>query len=293
MSVFAVSTIDKGEIFADPQGTVTITDRVLVRCSNLNDNWLQIRAGCPQFMKWRPHPTQFGFYVNQFRPIQRQHTGNWECQVDYINTILPDPLGEPAVIGEVKTMTIPGATLVDWQNNPILNTAGEPPEPFDFPEQVIVFPVSKNVGGLPGWAFDFECCINEDQVKIGNIACGPLTCMIRNVTISAEDTSGPIAFRTVTCEVWKRKSKWQEIWPSRGFNQLVRIPQGGLVPGGIAQKTTYQLRPIVDDSGENIKEPQFLDKNGAWIQNPTPQQIFMITTQLYPSIGFTGLFPLQ
>ena len=44
--------------------------------------------------------------------------------------------------------------------------------------------------------------------------------------------------------------------------------------------------------GERPQEPQFLDRDGRWIEDPTPADIALITTQLYPAINFTNYFPL-
>ena len=157
-----------------------------------------------------------------------------------------DPLSIPSRIGEVKSFTIPGATLVDWQNKPILNTAGEPPEPFDKPEQVLAYPLIKNIPGLGDWLFDFESVINADAVRLGSKICEPKTLMIRQVTVSDEQTQGDIKYRTATLELWRRKSQWVEIWPSRGFTQLVTVPQLTWVGDGqgFEEVDVKQRRPI-------------------------------------------------
>ena len=281
MGVLRYSTIDKGEI---QDGTLTM--RLLAACSSLDDSVMVLRRDLAQFQKWQPHPTEPGFFVDQFRATQRQHTPNWECQVDYIDTIQRDPLAIPARIGEVKSFTIPGATLVDYRGAPIVNTAGDLVEPFDKPEQVLCYPIIKNIPGLGDWLFDFESCINADAVRLGSKMCDPKTLMIRQVTVSDEQTQGDISYRTATLELWRRKSKWVEVWPSRGFYQIVKGDEG------ISRDRTGKgKRPIiVANSVPN--EPGFLDANGAWIQNPTLADLYLITTQIYPEINFTNYFPL-
>ena len=246
MGVLRYSTVDKGEISTDASGKSTITLRVLVFCDSPDDSIGVLRRDLPFFQKWQPHPTEGRFYVEQSRFTQRPKTANWEGQIDYTDTIDQDPLSIPSRIGEVKSFTIPGATLVDWQNKPILNTAGEPPEPFDKPEQVLAYPLIKNIPGLGDWLFDFESVINADAVRLGSKICEPKTLMIRQVTVSDEQTQGDIKYRTATLELWRRKSQWVEIWPSRGFTQLVTVPQLTWVGDGqgFEEVDVKQRRPI-------------------------------------------------
>jgi hypothetical protein len=106
-----------------------------------------------------------------------------------------------------------------------------------------------------------------------------------------------VQYRTATMELWRRKSKWLEIWPSRGFNQLaapdptfITSSTGQQVPNAATKK---KVRLPILENGERPSEAKFLDKNGKWIQDPTPDQIVLITSQLYPAINFAGYFPIK
>ncbi len=293
MGVLRFSTIDKGEVYVDGTGKGTVTLRLFVMCSSPDDSLSVLRRDLAQYQKWQPHPSEPKFYVDQFRAIQRPHTANWEAQVDYIDTIEKNPLEIPARIGEVKSFTIPGGTLVDYQGNPIINTAGEPPEPFYKPEQIIAFPIIKNIPDLGDWLFDFESVLNQDSIRLGSKNCDPLTVMIRQITVSDTQEQGDIQYRTATMELWRRKSKWVEKWPSRGFNEVVSdaspfVSKKTGKPSAVAKSR----RPILVN-GERATEPQFLDQKGRWIAEPTLDQICMITTQIYPAINFSGYFPLK
>ncbi|MFO1046042.1 MAG: hypothetical protein U0941_30050 [Planctomycetaceae bacterium] len=292
MGVIKFDTIDRGEVYTDNSGKSTLTHRMLIQCSSLDDSISVLRRDLPQFQRWQPHQTEPGFRVDQFRATQRPHSPWWEAQVDYIDTLQKNPLEIPARIGEIKSFTIPGSTLVDHQNKPILNAAGEPPEPFDKPEQIIAFPIIFNIPNLGDWLFDFESCINQDSIRLGSKSCDPLTVMIRQVTVTDTQEADDIEYRTATLECWRRKSKWVEYWPNRGFNERIKgtdIPFHDATAAGLGANDSV-LRPILID-GERPSEPQFLDKDGKWIKNPTLDQIVIIATQLYPAISFASQFP--
>jgi hypothetical protein len=121
--------------------------------------------------------------------------------------------------------------------------------------------------------------------------------MIRQVTVSDEVEQGDFTYRTATLELWRRKSKWQEVWPSRGFNQRVTVPVNSPFINVLTQQPDstqkQKLLSPITINGERPTEPQFLDKDGKWIREPTLSQVVFITTQLYPAINFAGYFPIK
>lgn len=295
MSVIDWDIDDSGDI-QTRNGVSQIRLRGLAICSSLDDSITALRIGLSQFQRWQPHNTEPGFYVEDFEAVQRKHTARWDFTVTYTDARIKDPLAIPARIGEIKSFKQDGATILEWNNTPILNTAGEPPEPFPKPEQIIVYPFIKNIPpDPPDWLLDFESCINADSVRIGSKICEPKTALINAITISDEQEQGDIKYRTATVEVWRRKSKWIEYFPSRGYNELVTVidqptNESG-IGSGFTKKTKKILRPILIN-GEPPDKPQFLDADGKWIKEPTPDQIKIITAQLYPAISFNA-FPLK
>lgn len=292
MSVIDFDVYDRGQVRTGRDGVSQIRVKVRARCSSLDDSLTSLRIGMPMYQRWQPHPTEQGFYVDDFQGDQQTNGFYWDCVVTYTDGAIKDPLQEPATIGEVKTFKLDAATIVDWQNKPILNTAGEPPEPFNKPEQIVVYPIIKNIPGLQDWLLEFESCINADAVRVGSFVCPPKTVLINSIVISEENTQGDKPYRRCVVELWRRKSQWLEIFPSRGFNQLVqrtRITQNrhGTMVGSIVK----ELQPITQN-GQPLDKPAFLDKDGKWIKDPTPDQIVMLTAQLYPAIPFNQ-FPLK
>lgn len=295
MGVVDWDLIDQGEI-QQRGGASQIRLRGIAFCSSLDDSINALRIGLSQFQRWQSHPTEPGFYVEDFEATQRKHTPRWEFTVTYTDQVTKDPLAIPARIGEIKSFKLDGATVLDWNNTPILNTAGEPPEPFSKPEQIIVFPFIKNIPpDQPDWLLDFESCINSDVVRIGSKVCDPLTALINAITISEVQEQGDTQYRTATVEVWRRKGKWLEYFPSRGFNEKVTVIDQAVnsngVGSGFTKKTKTVLRPILIN-GEPPDKPQFLDADGKWLKDPTPDQIKILTAQIYPAISFNA-FPLK
>lgn len=293
MSVIDHDVYDYGELDAE-EGNGEIVIRGLLFCSSPDDSMAEVQVGMAQYQYPQPHPTAAGYYVKKFQAIQRKFTSRWDFTVTYTNQIVKNPLNEPATIGEIKSVTIPGATILDANNSVICNTAGEPVEPFDMPETLIAYPISKNIAGLGDWLLNFERCINSDTVRLGSFVCDPLTLLINSIQISAENTQGNITYRTATIEVWRRKSKWLEIFPSRGFNEKVKtsdLASQNALPAGSKTSNSTFLSPIIVN-GQKPDTAQFLDKNGKWVQNPTPSKVVILTAQLYPAIQFSA-FPLQ
>lgn len=284
---------DRGEVQVGRDGVGQIRDKLRARMSSRSDSLTALRAGLAQLQRWQPHPTEPGFMVDQFQGTQQSSGFYWDCTVTYTDDKPKDPLQIPAVIGEVKSFKMDGATILEWDNKPILNTAGEPVEPLSKPEQIVVYAIKRNIPDLQDWLFNFESCINADVVRLGSFSCDPKTLMINSIGISEENESGDTKYRTATIEVWRRKSKWLEYFPSRGYHEIADIPSPFINKDSQKPDTTKKgLRPILI-AGATPDRPQFLDKDGKWLgANPSPDQIVMLTKQLYPAVPF-GPFPLK
>jgi hypothetical protein len=301
MSFVAFTVTDANEVRRDSNGVATCYLRGIAKMSSLDDNLTALQVGMPSYQRFQPHPnaaahgTETTLYVSEFQAVQKKSTPFWDVQVTYTDSLTSNPLNEPAVIGEVQTFTMPSATLVDYQNNAILNTAGEPPEPFDFPERVLQIPFIKNIPAtLPTWLFAFEDCVNADAVTFpdGNIA-PPKTLLINSVKLSSINQQGDISFRTCTVELLMRKSTWEVVFPSRGFNELKTVTALKTNPttGALSYSTTKKLVPILV-KGEPPTEAQFLDLNGRWIPNPNPSDVVLLKALLQSPVPFSQ-FPLR
>lgn len=287
MSVIFYSVTDQGEVRSGANGG-SITLRGLAKTNNLDDSLSVLRRDLSQYQRWQRHKNEPGFFVDEFSATQRPHSVWWEFTANYTDQATQDPLSIPARCTGVKTITLPGATILDYQKKLILNTAGEPPEPFDKPERVMCYTFEKNVVGLPDWLLDFEDCINDDAVQLGSKTASPKTLLISSITLSDENTQGDTKYRTATIEVLKRKSTWEVIFPSRGFNQVesFRVSRTG------TGSTVKRLVPIRLNNGELPTEPQFLDRDGKWMPHPDPADVVILKAQLYQSIPYNR-FPLR
>jgi hypothetical protein len=302
MSFQTFTVTDANEVRRDSNGVATCYLRGIAKMSSINDNLTALQVGMSGYQRFQPHPnsaaygTETTLFVSEFQAVQKKHTVYWDVQVTYTDSLTSNPLNEPAVIGEIQTFTLPGATLIDYQGNAILNTAGEPPEPFDFPERIIQIPFIKNIPAspLPTWLMQFEDCVNADVVTFPDgTVCKPRTLLISSIKISAAQTQGSINFRTCTVEVLSRKTTWDVIFPSRGFNELktVKTLVSDPATGALGWTSEKRLVPMLV-KGEPPTEAQFLDLNGRWIKNPTPSQVVLLKAQLQTPVPFSQ-FPLS
>lgn len=292
MALIDFDVYDKGEVQVDKSGAGQIVMKIIAKMSSLDDSLTALRIGLSSFQRWRPHPTEPNFFVEQFRGTQKNNGYYWDCTVTYVDDQPKDPLSQPAVIGEIKSFKMDGATILEWDGKPILDTAGQPVEPLNKPEQIVVYPIKKNIAGLGDWLLDFESCINADEVRIGSKSCAPKTLLINAINISEENDSGDTPYRTATIELWRRKSQWLEIFPSRGFYEVVDIESPFVNKETKQADSKKKGLKAIKKNGEPIDKPGFLDRDGKYLENPTPDQIVMLTKQLYPAIPFNA-FPLK
>ena len=190
-NVLRYSVTDAGEVRVDASGVSTCYWRLKVEMSSLNDNETALRIGLPWYQKYQPHPnqalygTENNLYVSEFQAVQVKNTTWWDVQVTYTDELVANPLAQAAVIGEVQTYTMPAGTILDGEGNAILNTAGEPPEPFDKPERILQITIIKNVPAtIQSWLFDFEDCVNSDSVQLdAGISAEPYTLLINSIRL--------------------------------------------------------------------------------------------------------------
>lgn len=297
------SVTDANEARQDQNGIWTCTVRLKAKMASIDNNRDALVAGLPQYQRYKPHPnaknfkTEVTLFASEFEAVQIKNTVFWDVLVTYTSSLIENPLDVPAIIGELQTYTMPGGTLRNSDGEAILNTAGEPPEPFDKPQRILQIPIIKNIpADVPGWLFNWEDCTNSDAVSLPNgdspLSCAPHTLLINSIKTSAIQQMGDIKYRQMTMELLYRPSTWYQIFPSRGFNQL--ITQKVLVTnpstGAVSYSTRSQLTPILI-KGEVPTEAQFLDADGKWIQNPTPDDVVYLQELIHTEAEFSS-FPL-
>ena len=273
-----------------------IVGHVRIRCNSPDDGFSVLSRDTPTLQRWQRHPSEPGYFVAEFLPerIPYAHfdTGNgvhcwWNASVRYSNKLTENPLDEPAKL-VTRSQTISGGTILDKDGDVIMNAAGDIPTPFDKPRRVRVFTFTKNIATPQDWLFDWEGeVVNSDTVKIYSKNCTPRTLRFESVTIGERQVVNDVGFFVHTVELAYLKSTWDQVWPNRGFNQLVEEIEPFAGSSIITQRVTRK-RPIYI-LGQVPSQPQFLDADGKWIPRPTPDEIVYNTTKIYAEKPFRNL----
>ncbi|MDE2100051.1 MAG: hypothetical protein KGL39_22545 [Patescibacteria group bacterium] len=292
--------------------------------TTVKDGPLEIYRALPGLQVYAPHPKDPDALVAEWYAHELDRSiGHWVLELRYSTDVEAalNPLAVPAVI-ELDTQIREVAAIYDADGNPVLNTAGDlmtdPAPTQKLVDQTIS--ISKNIGlNLPAWVQTHPGCVNSDDVQIKGLPwpAGTLFCARRHVgpdqnvpgTTQTTSTLRATPYVTVDLELWYRADGWVELFPNRGWFQLVpkikpEFKRTTEVPG---QKplTAQQLRAAwrklpaytrqritVGPLGDFPPEPVFLDANGAAIVNPTFDDILLIRYDAYSKVAFNDL-PLR
>lgn len=286
MSVEQWSYIDEGKVRSS-RGGQEITASLRIRTTSVLDSLFVLKRDLPEFQRWQPHPDEKAFFVDEFSAEQIPYSTRWTATVRYVDTVVRNPLDEPAKLVGIRTETMPGATIVDRQGRLILNTAGDVVTPIDKPERIKVFIFEKNLPSLQEWLFDLEDVTNDGDVLIQGKPRPKQTLLLRKVEISREQEIEDVKYWPCTIEVAYRKSLWLYKFPSMGFNQLVEAPDR--TSASTANRNTIRVRQAIKIHGQAPTDPQVLDADGKWIEHPNPEDLVMLEAELYQTANFNDI----
>jgi hypothetical protein len=295
-----------------------------VYCASATDGPREIFMGRPGLTPYSPHPQDPQALVAEWFPHRLERGTNvWLLELRYSTEVdvTQNPLSMPPVITiESQIREVP--TLVDANNNPITNTAGflmtDPPPTRKLVDKI--FKCQKNVPlNLPDWTDTHPGTVNTDSVTIRGRTYDPGTLWFAAIGIGEEqnvpgstDTISTLRanpYTSVDFELWWRRDGWVELYPNRGWYELV--PKTGPkkfsnveIEGGTikAQNVRAQFRKLppyqvrrclVGPLQEFPPEPVYLDVNGQMIVNPTPADVILIAYDGYDKQTFTGVLPLK
>lgn len=286
MGVIRWGAIDEGQVRATRTGQELIVELQVI-CSSLDDTLFALKLGLPQFQRWQPHPDEPGLFVDEFSAKQEKGAPIWKATVRYVDTLERSPLDLPAVM-TVRTETLPGATVLNARGQLILNTAGDVVQPIDKPERIRVFTFRKNVPAIAEWLFDLEDAVNNSAVSLAGYVRDKSTLLLRKVEFGEPQEANDIEYVTCTTELAYRKSGWSHRYPSIGFNELV--DELDLRPGSDPTngQTIKVKRPILIN-GQPPSEPQILDAEGHWVDQPEPQDVVILSEDIYSEADLTVL----
>lgn len=280
-----------------------ITRPLTIITDNDADSLDVLKRDLPDLQRWQPHPEQPGFFVDEFSAEKVRGTvpPMWLGAVRWTDTVLRNPLDEPARLVGIRTEKLPSATDRNRHGKAILNTAGELVAPIPKNEPVRIFTFAKNVPALVEELCDYEDVVNADAVQIMGRQREPRTLLLGKVEFSAEQEQDETKFYVCSVEIAYRKSKWVHKFPSKGFSQIVQrratpaeilSDLGSQLPtiNGVAYVRERQTITLAD--GQRPQEPQMLDAEGRWIPNPTPEQIHIIEEEVLDEVSFNNLMQL-
>ena len=271
----------------------------IVLMSDVNDGPAEILKGTPKLAPYQQHPKDGQAYVAEWTP-KRIPGGNWwDLEVRYSTEVeqLGNPLTMPADITiESNLRDVPA--MFDIDGNPIVNTAGDlftdPPPTRKVVDQVIK--VSKNIGlNLPSWIQTHPGSVNADAIRVRGLIYPPGTLFFGPHAVGPENnipgqgntlsTLQSPPYTTVEWEMWYREEGWTELYPNRGYFEIVPVKKQTQTPedakaGKVRVKfPTFQYvrrRITIGPLGDYPPEPVFLDANGAAIINPTFDNIIIL-----------------
>lgn len=285
MGVRSCSIKDAGQVQTDAKKVGSIVDKYGVICTSIDDGLTVLMRDLPRLQRWQPHPRDPGYFVDRFEGKQIEFSPAWDVSVTYTNQLLKNPLAERASV-TMRSQALSSYTLVDHKGRLMLNTAGDPFEPQEKKEVIWVLSVKKNVVDFPDWLLEYPEVINTDAVRIRNRTYPPKTLAVAGVTIDDFQEENDVEFLPLTLELHYRKATWQTFVPSRGYQERYRLDSAF----GSAPEFAKRRIVLPDQSFPN--EPQLLNKDGAWLPTPRPQDVHILKFQIPEDKPFNVL-PLK
>lgn len=295
--------VDQGEANIGSDGVVTLTDNYLAICSTPRDNLRVLTRGMAGFQRGSLHPTESGLFASTFEARQEPHSGIWRVRVQYTDTP-PDeseesPLAKPIGM-TTRSTNLSAYTLTDNKGRMMLNTAGDPFEPQERKETVVIYTVTKNLSVYPGWLLTYPNSVNNDAVRIRGLTFPPKTLTLAGVSISDYQYGGKdnkVQYLTAEMELHYRRSTWKTFVPSRGLQEkylLTREEQG--LAAARAKKgekvSDFGKRRISNNKNQPTTTPYLLDKDGVAIRDPKPESVYILEFMIPDELSYSAL-PLK
>jgi hypothetical protein len=189
-----------------------------------------------------------------------------------------DPLSEPARIswsGE----NFQQVAVVDIDDNPILNSAGDPYDPplmKDFSRPVAT--IRKNIASAPAWILTSHDAINSDEFVIDGLTCEVGKAKLKRADISEWQYRNGIAYRELTLVIHFAKDGWTRKVLDAGFRRKYNDTERELI-----------TLTAEDGTPQYPSGPVPLDGSGVELTDPTPSTCVYNSHDLDESIAFSSL----
>lgn len=252
---------------------------------------------CPR--RYDPHPDDKEALANLIR-VDRSGPGNrlFDIEVEYTTDLSnfeneeeqhTDPL-DRAVKYSVSGVIYQEQALFDLDGKPFTTTTGELITDLSNTEGGCVLRGKLNTNGIPNWLIEGQSGINTTAVTVHGRRFPKHTLKFLNPQMEEEKyhatTSGLTVYYPTTYELHYRRSGWKRPVPNRGFYQ--KLTRKYKDEQGKEQTQTYVER--ISPGGVESTSPLFLDEQGKWIEEPTPENIFYLDFKREHEFNFR-LFP--
>jgi hypothetical protein len=189
-----------------------------------------------------------------------------------------NPLNEPARISWTGE-NFQQVAVVDIDDNPILNSAGDPYDPplmKDFSRPVAT--IRKNISSAPAWILTSHDAINSDEFVIDGLTCEIGKAKLKRADISEWQYRNGIGYRELNLVIHFSKDGWTRKVLDAGFRRKYNDTERELITL-TAEDGAQQYPP----------GPVPLDGSGVELTDPTPSTCVYNSHELDESIAFSAL----
>jgi hypothetical protein len=219
-----------------------------------------------------PHPSNGFFTARKIDPKQMAVSPYaWTVTVTYSTEPLREdedepenPLDRPVRISWSSELS-QEFTTKDKDGKPMLNSAGDPLEPYEKDDVRWIIRLVKNFSALPTWVANFTNKVNSSSLSIGGLTLAERTCKVQSLQISEQQVQNDIPYVEVSVEIAYRPDTWDAKRLDEGFHEKL---------GSTRQKI------LLDDNNEP-SEPVPLNGAGAHISEPDPDNAVYLDYEIY------------
>lgn len=200
----------------------------------------------------------------------------WRVTAEYNseNEISTDPTADPARI-KWNTEQFQREAVFDINDYPILNSAGDPPDPplwMDDTRRSVT--VTKNMASVPSWIISYQDSVNSDTFSVGGVSIAVGVAKLQRVEVSELMRRNGVPFYEVQFDIQFQRDGWLLNYKDVGFRA----------------KVGTQRKVILSDWDLAFPPtPTPLDGSGAAVTNPSETNTVYRSKTVYVTNVFSGL----
>lgn len=164
-------------------------------------------------------------------------------------------------------------TTKDKDGKPMLNSAGDPLEPWERDDVRWIIRLTKNFSSLPSWVANYVNKVNSSSLTIQGITLAARTCKLQALNIGEQQVQNDIPYIEVSADIAYRPDAWDVKRLDEGFHEKL---------GATRQKI------LLDDNNEP-SEPVPLNGSGAHLSEPDPDNAVYLTYKIYEEADLNDL----